>query len=177
MLFFWKIKDKIGGNFLFLIIMILLFSIIIFFDRAKWLHILSLFWNNFFITDQALIFVYVLIFVFNILFSSEKINHFFTKGNYFHKLTFSVFWWLFSSWPPYLWFPFLKTIKEKNFSEGHIAAFLYARSVKIPLLLLMIQFFWWQFTLVFNSVLFLFSFLIGFLFDILFSKQKILWKK
>ena len=172
-----KIKDKIGGNLLFLIIMILIMCIIAFFDREKWLRILSIFWDSFMVTLEALIFVYFLIFVFNILFSNEKIHHFFTKGNYFHKLLFSVFWWLFSSWPPYLWFPFLKTMREKSFSEGHIAAFLYARSVKIPLFLLMIQFFGWQFTLVFNSVLFVFSFLLGFMLDTLFFNTKALWKK
>jgi uncharacterized membrane protein YraQ (UPF0718 family) len=52
-------------------------------------------------------------------------------------------------------------LKEKGMEDSLVAAFLYNRAVKIPLLPMMIYYFGWPFTLVLSSLMVLFSILNG----------------
>lgn len=67
--------------------------------------------------------------------------------------------------PAYAWYPFLAELGRKGVSRGRIAAFLYARAVKIPLLAAMVLYFGLNFTVVFTVLIMLGALLIGLLFE------------
>jgi hypothetical protein len=74
-----------------------------------------------------------------------------------------------SSGPVYLWYPLLKQLKEKWLSQWHIATFIYARAIKIPLIPMMIVFFGLKYTIIFNLVLFVLALIIWVLIDFLWN--------
>ena len=67
--------------------------------------------------------------------------------------------------PAYAWYPFLAELGKKGVSRGRIAAFLYARAVKIPLLAAMVLYFGPSFTVLFTTLIMLGALLTGFLFE------------
>jgi len=48
---------------------------------------------------------------------------------------------ILSHGPIYVWYPLLKDLRDKGMKSGLIAAFLYSRAIKIPLLPLMVYYF------------------------------------
>lgn len=171
---FQKIKDKIGWNWLFLIFISKIFF---------WIWILNFPLFKIIFTDFLIFFikllpvlflVYFFIFIFSFILDTKKIKNFLENWWTVKKFFFSVFWWILSSWPLYLWYPLLKDLKKKWLTDGHIASFIYARAIKIPMMFLMISYFSLKFTIIFNIILFFLAFLIWPIFNILINK---LWKK
>jgi len=69
----------------------------------------------------------------------------------------------------YIVYPLLQSLKKKGASYAHIAAFLYARAVKIPLIPLMAYYFSLEYAFIFTAILFLFSLLAYYTAKIFFS--------
>ena len=63
--------------------------------------------------------------------------------------------------PMYAWYPMLETLKAQGLCNGYIATFFYARSVKVPLLPIMVDYFGLAFTLVLTFYILLASLLQG----------------
>ncbi len=53
---------------------------------------------------------------------------------------------ILSHGPMYAWYPMIEDLRKHGLRDGYIAAFFYARAVKIPLLPIMIHYFGWAFT-------------------------------
>jgi uncharacterized membrane protein YraQ (UPF0718 family) len=53
---------------------------------------------------------------------------------------------IISHGPMYAWYPMIEDLKKHGLKNGLIATFFYARSLKLPLLPLMIEYFGWAFT-------------------------------
>jgi hypothetical protein len=85
------------------------------------------------------------------------------------KYFFSIIWWIFSTWPVYMWYPFLKQLNNHWFNYWHIATFIYARAVKIPFLTVMIFYFWLKYTIIFNIVLIVLALILGILINLIFN--------
>lgn len=68
---------------------------------------------------------------------------------------------VFSHGPIFVWYPFLKDLKEEGMSSGLIAVFLYSRAVKLPLLPLMVAYFGIGYTLLLTFYTLLASFCSG----------------
>jgi uncharacterized membrane protein YraQ (UPF0718 family) len=62
-----------------------------------------------------------------------------------------------------MWYPLLSDLKEKGMKDSLIAAFLYNRAIKIPLLPMMIYYFGWPFALILSIYQVLFSVVNGIL--------------
>lgn len=60
----------------------------------------------------------------------------------------ALFGGILSHGPGYIWYPMLQELREKGALDGFIVTFLYARSIKLPWLPLMISYFGLTFTLV-----------------------------
>jgi len=60
---------------------------------------------------------------------------------------------ILSMGPIFAWYPLLKDLREKGASDFHLANFLCCRAVKPFLLPLMVSYFGWAFTLVFNLLI------------------------
>ncbi len=161
-----KLLDKYWFSWLFFFIILILYLVISLINISWWLSVAKYFftiliWTIF----PVLILVYFLIFIFNLIIDKDYIKNFLKKWNYFSKLILSVVWGILSSWPVYLWYPLLKKFKQQWITDWHIASFIYARAIKIPLLLMMVSFFWLKYTLIFNLVVFVFAFIIWIIID------------
>ncbi len=79
---------------------------------------------------------------------------------------FAIVGGILSTGPIYMWYPLLADLRKKGVSWGQIAAFLYNRAVKIPLLPLMISYFGWKYVLVLTLVMVAASIVEGILVDV-----------
>jgi uncharacterized membrane protein YraQ (UPF0718 family) len=67
--------------------------------------------------------------------------------------------------PMYAWYPMIEDLKKHGLKNGLIATFFYARSLKLPLLPLMIEYFGWAFTIVLSVYVLIASLIQGMLVD------------
>jgi len=171
-MFLWyiKLKDKIWFGRIFFIISVFLILFVCLFDIDSFSLIVVDFWIILKKVIPTLFFVYVIIFVFNLLISNKRILIFLKKWNYFKKLLFSVIFGVLSSGPIYLWYWLLKQLNNVWLTLGHISTFSYARAIKLPLLPIMISYFGLKFSIIFIFVLLVFSFFQGIIVDYLFKK-------
>ncbi len=171
-MFRWYIilKDKIWGNWLFLLIVCFLCFISFLFDQSSLINIFFVFWDMLKQILPTLLLVYFIIFWFNLIISNKKIVSFLKQGSYIKKLIFSVVFGILSSWPIYLWYGLLKQLQNAGLSLGHIATFSYARAIKLPMLPIMIGYFGLKFSIIFVIVLFVFSFLQALIVDNIYNK-------
>jgi uncharacterized membrane protein YraQ (UPF0718 family) len=70
---------------------------------------------------------------------------------------------ILSAGPLYAWYPLLGELKEKGVSGALIAAFLYSRALKLPLLPLMVHYFGLTYTIVLSAAIVVFSVVSGLL--------------
>ncbi|QYZ79461.1 hypothetical protein E2N92_08490 [Methanofollis formosanus] len=66
-----------------------------------------------------------------------------------------------STGPVYLWFPLLADLRKNGMRPALAAAFLYCRSVKLPLVPLMVYYFGWLYTAVLTVFMLGFSVVVG----------------
>ena len=83
------------------------------------------------------------------------------KGSGLKGWTFALVGGVLSSGPIYVWYPLIADLREKGMRDSLIAAFLYARAVKMPMIPLMVYYFGWNFTILFTLYLLIFSVLNG----------------
>jgi len=83
------------------------------------------------------------------------------KGSGLKGWTFAMVGGVLSSGPIYVWYPLIADLREKGMRDSLIAAFLYARAIKMPMIPLMVYYFGWNFTLLFTLYLMIFSVLNG----------------
>ncbi|WP_201353183.1 permease [Hydrogenimonas urashimensis] len=72
--------------------------------------------------------------------------------------------------PMYAWYPMIEDLKRHGLRKGLIATFFYARSIKVPLLPIMIDYFGLAFTFVLTLYILIASVIQGILIDRLCSK-------
>ena len=84
----------------------------------------------------------------------------------------ALFGGILSHGPGYIWYPMLQELRNKGALDGLIVAFLYARSIKLPWLPLMISYFGVSFTIVLSVYVLLGAFVQGIITNKL-AKEKI----
>ena len=169
-LFLKKILDRYWFNNLFLFFVLLLLFWVWIFNLNLFIYILKDFINIF--VNQilfVLLIVFVFMFILNILIEKEFIKNKIKNAKSITKYFVSIIWGIFSTWPVYMWYPFLKQLKNHWLSYGHIATFIYARAVKIPFLAVMIMYFGLKYTIIFNLVLIFLALVLGIIIDLLFN--------
>ncbi len=101
--------------------------------------------------------VFALMFVCNFFLDAKKIMRFLGKESGAKGWWLSIAAGVLSSGPIYMWYPMLADLKGKGMKNCFIAAFLYARAVKIPLLPVMIYYFGLPFAVIINLYIILLS--------------------
>ena len=161
-LFFLKLKDRFWWNYLFLFVVLTVYFLTGLFDfdyfLGVWKEVYNIFVKQILV---VLLIVFVFMFVLNILLQKDKIKNLIKNSSSTTKYIFSVLGWIFSTGPVYMWYPFLKKLKDHWLHYGHIATFIYARAVKIPFLAAMIFYFGLKYTIIFNLVLVFLALVIG----------------
>ena len=160
-----KILEKISFQWIFLIIVLVVYLILLFAN----LNIGQEVFFQFLFLIQKIIpvfaLVFVLIFFSNLFLSTEKVLKFVGKSAGFKGWLVSILGGILSTGPIYMWYPLLSDLKKKGMRDGFIAAFLYNRAVKIPLLPMMIYYFGLSFTIILTFYMILFSIINGFVVD------------
>ncbi|HPE62781.1 MAG TPA: hypothetical protein PLQ49_01585 [Methanothrix sp.] len=83
------------------------------------------------------------------------------EGSGLKGWTFALVGGVLSSGPIYVWYPLIADLREGGMRASLVAAFLYARAIKVPMIPLLIYYFGWNFTLIFTLYLLIFSVLNG----------------
>jgi uncharacterized membrane protein YraQ (UPF0718 family) len=105
----------------------------------------------------VLLLIFGVMFLLNRFFETGGIVKFLGRGSGFRGWVVAIVGGILSSGPIYMWYPLLSDLKGKGMKDSLIAAFLYNRAVKIPLLPMMVYYFGWPFTLVLSLLMVLFS--------------------
>lgn len=158
-----KVLDRVGAGWIFLFFMVIVYVLIAFLDQKLFAKCLQVFVNAGWKILPILVLVFALIFIVNLLLTPKKTLKYLGKQSGIKGWLIAVASGILSTGPIYLWYPLLADLKESGMRSAYIAAFLYARAVKIPLLPLMIFYFGWGFTVLLNIYLIIFSFIEGFI--------------
>ena len=92
----------------------------------------------------------VMMFLFNRYISAAHITRFMGQKVGIKGMIFLSLAGIVSMGPVFAWFPFLKTLKEKNMADVYLANFLSSRAVKPVLIPVLIAYFGWRFSLTFT---------------------------
>lgn len=111
----------------------------------------------------ALAVVFLLLFVANLMTEQPWIERHLGRGSGLGGWLIAVAAGVLAAGSLYAWYALLGKLKQKGLRPGLVAVFLYAFSVKLPLLPLLIQFFGLAYALVLNAWLILFAVLGGLL--------------
>ncbi len=102
---------------------------------------------------------------FNYFVSPRAISRYLGKTSGIKKWIIAIVGGIISTGPIYMWYPLLKDLKRKGVSYGFIAAFLYNRAVKIPLMPMLIFYFGLPFTAILTALMIVFSIVQGIIFE------------
>jgi uncharacterized membrane protein YraQ (UPF0718 family) len=137
---------------------VLIYLLLFFISRDLFIESVSSFFNLFLTIVPILFFVFGLMVLTNYFVTSEFIlKRIREKG--IKRWFFAVTGGILSAGPIYMWYPLLADLKEKGISNGLLACFLYNRSIKIPLIPVMLLYFDWSYifilllTMVFVSII------------------------
>ncbi len=153
-------KRKIAGLILFcftFFIYIILFS----FKRDLIISSLQYFVHIFVKVFYITLIVFLFIFLTNLFLKPKSIAKHLGKKSGLKGWIIAIISGIISMGSIYLWYPLLTELKEKGMRKGLIAAFLYNRAVKIPLLPLMVYYFGWLFALSLTLYTIIFSVFMG----------------
>ena len=105
--------------------------------------------------------VFLLLFIANLVLKPEWIRRYLGSGSGIKGWLAATLGGMLSLGPIYPWYAMLAELREKGMRNALIAAFLYSRAVKLPLLPLMIHYFGVYYTLILCIYLVVFSIISG----------------
>ncbi len=108
------------------------------------------------------VFIFVLMWLIDFFVEPRQLAQAFKVMHGWKLWLLSILGGIISTGPIYMWYPLLARLRdEAGLRMGYIAAFLYARAVKIPLFPLLIFYFGWAYSLALTAALVVFAFLEG----------------
>ncbi len=106
------------------------------------------------------ILIFILMAVTNLFVTPQFVTKHF-KDTGIKKWIFVIIGGILSTGPIYMWYPLLADLRKKGVNNGFIAAFLYSRAIKIPLLPVIIFYFNLKYVIVLSIVMIGFSIIQG----------------
>ena len=103
--------------------------------------------------------------MFNYFFDAKKFSQKLSRGAGIKAWLFALAGGVISHGPVYVWYPLLQDLRSNGVRDGLLVAFIYARSIKVPMLPVMIDYFGWKFTLILSVYTLLASVVLGILMD------------
>jgi uncharacterized membrane protein YraQ (UPF0718 family) len=156
-----KMVEKVGFGGAFLLLSVTAYVILGIYDFALLRNALYALTGLTARIAPILLLVFGMMFFTNLFFEGNRIARFLGKGSGLRGWMVAIAGGIASSGPIYMWHPLLSDLKEKGMEDFLVAAFLYNRAVKIPLLPIMIYYFGWPFSLILSFLLVLFSIVNG----------------
>ena len=136
-----KSSKNIYYSISFLILVIILYIVLYFLKSEKIINSLSASKDIFVNIIPVLFLVIFLMGISNYLLTPKKVSKYLGIKSGFKGWFLSALFGIISHGPIYVWYPFLKDLKEHGMRTGLVAVFLYNRAIKIPLLPIMIFYF------------------------------------
>lgn len=109
--------------------------------------------------------MFLLLWLFNLSAAAPRIAGLLGRYAGFKGWLFAMGGGILSMGPMYLWYPLLRDLKSKGMRTSLLAAFLYSRAVKIPMLPFMLHYFGSVYTILFVVHVLLFSIASGLLME------------
>lgn len=135
-----------GTKFLFFVIII--YIVIFLFDNQN--SSLSLIKSYEVLLKLLPIFVMIIFIttLINYFIKPKSIMKHFGKDSGFKGWVYATLGGIISHGPMYVWYPMLTQLKENGLKDGLLATFMYTRSIKIPFIPIMIDYFGMLFTII-----------------------------
>jgi uncharacterized membrane protein YraQ (UPF0718 family) len=112
-----------------------------------------------------LLLVFVLMVLLNLFLKTAHIAQFLGRGAGIKGILLPAAAGIISTGSIYVWYPFLKNMRERGAGDSSIAIFLYNRAVKPFLLPVMIGYFGWEYVVILTVFTVLGSFIVGYVLD------------
>jgi len=167
-----QIKKIISGNFTFFLI-VLIGSLVVYFINPTLVgEVFSVFFSLLRKITPILLFVFALIFAFNLFIKPKVVAKYLGNEKGFTGWLVSIAGGIISMGAIYMWYPLLADLREKGMKDSLIVAFLYNRSIKIPLLPFLVHYFGLVFTITVTVYMIIFSIINGILVDKIINTNK-----
>ncbi len=127
-----KPTEKSQFGYYFLILILIIYLILSYFNINKFLDSLIYFKTIFIQTIPVLFFVYILLVISDLYLNEKRVKKTISKFSGYKGWLISIIGGIISSGPIYMWYPFLSNLKNKGVKSGFIVAFLYNRAIKFP---------------------------------------------
>ena len=158
-----KIIVKFGIGKTFLGFVIFLYLLVLVIDMNLFVKIVSHTKVILIEVIPTLILVFLLTFIANVFLSNRNAKEKFKKGQSgISGYIGAIFLGILSTGPIYMWYPLLSELKEDGLKNSLIAIFLYNRSIKIPLIPMIIYYFGLPFLIITTVLMIIFSLLNGY---------------
>lgn len=167
-----NIVQKIGGGWVFFIIAFLICATVTIINPALALPTLTALGQLLEKVIPILIFVFILIFLFNLWLKPEVVVRYLSKQSGIKGWLLAIGGGIVSMGAIYMWYPLLSDLKEKGMDNSLIATFLYNRAIKLQLLPFLIYYFGWAFTITMTVYMIIFSVINGWAVDKLVDLSK-----
>ena len=165
-------KNKVTGSWLFLGVMILIYSATALIDLSLARQSLHFFVEVFIQIIPVLALVLFLMVLVNLILTPERTRDYLGKASGLKGWLLAMIGGIISTGPIYTWYILLGELKQQGMKPPLVAVFLYSRAVKLPLLPLLIHYFGLTYTLVLSFYLILFSILSGIITGVLAEESK-----
>jgi uncharacterized membrane protein YraQ (UPF0718 family) len=159
--------DKHYG-FYFLVSVIFLYLLLFFFDPESVYNSLKVTGNIFIQIIPVLLFVIIFMALIDYFLHPKTVAKYVGKGSGIKAISTGII----SHGPIYIWYPLLKDLRDQGMRSGLIAAFLYSRAIKIPLLPLMVYYFGLLFVVVLLPYIVIASLVVGEIVEIIERRKR-----
>ena len=155
-----KGKNGIGG-WLFLAIVLLIYMLTALVDSELLFAATKTFTHLLEKVLPALVIVFILIFIVDLLFVPSRVKKYLGKQSGFIGWLTAIVGGILSTGPVYAWYALLRELRQKGMKTSLVAVFLYSRAIKLPLLPLLVHYFGIFYTLVLVFYIIIFSVISG----------------
>jgi uncharacterized membrane protein YraQ (UPF0718 family) len=157
-------KEKYSGT-IFLPLVVLLYIASALYNSDKTLHALNVSMHVFLKLLPIILSVIILLGLFNYFFNAKKFSQKLRKDSGIKAWLLTLAGGIISNGPVYVWYPLLTDLRSNGVRDGLIVAFIYSRSIKVPMLPVMIDYFGWKFTVILSVYILIAAVLQGVIMD------------
>jgi uncharacterized membrane protein YraQ (UPF0718 family) len=155
------VSKKIEGKWIFLAAVVFLYFLLAFFDFSLIKDSVLFFFSLVLKILPVFLTVFFLMFLMRIFIGPKRIIKYLGEGTGLGGWLIAIGGGILSSGPIYMWYPLLADMQAEGMKKSLIAAFMYNRAVKLPLLPLMVYYFGLPFTVILTFYMIVFSVISG----------------
>lgn len=136
------------NSVIFLLVVLIIYIVIAFLNMNVILESLNFFLSIVKKIIPVMLLVFVLMVLINYFIDQKKILKYFGEKSLICGWLIVIIGGLISHGPMYMWYPLFENMKNKGMTDKFIAAFLYNRAIKLPLVPLLVYYFGLRYTVV-----------------------------